>query len=635
MQATQEAALTMSAVIERAKATRKRATELNTRTGDTTFPVQNKEELLAWVRGQLNGARRASEIADFSALLLPALDATLEACALAECPDTIEVLGAQRKVEYRAGVAPRVQLGQDVWESRAWLALPDGEFRLPGGRLVEIGIQYGSWSDYSVRATDGTQLKAMARAKADERAWSAWPSEGRPVIMLPNPAEPTATVPEIVEACYGTSVIDGTPLVGFGAVECADYWSAEKFRAGWFRTLAEAETARTEAVAKLESLREEAIKQTKVEAARIQAEASKAAVAGLESREGWYEVVSSELRSRVYNRRWTYIPSGLEEILVYTQENEAILAEAEQAFVAKAENDAKLAAAEAAGTLLRRLEVTCDTRYGEGRVWVVRADGTLRERDAYGDASARRYTCYVWTNISDELVLVDSVTSVVGAPNAMFERGGTGVLWRPATVTREQVAATEAIENEHGLAGTFEVSPELVAARAAMIAELHQEILRLSPRENVEKLRFIDVSKGDGWNLSAWAWDEALSRRLHAQIGYMEKGQPMKLLREVRCAGGVLEFLAYMKYGGYQINARWRALTDEERASVSTPTAEPAAVDAVTAGTTFTHVGNRDFRCACGCCTRVEKNQMVRIHAGEVLTATCSICGKSGEVRKG
>lgn len=654
--ASAQPALTLSAVIDRARATRKRATELNTRTGDTTFPVQSKEELLAWVRGQLKGARRAAEVADLSALLLPALDAATEARVQHDCPDTIMVLGNSCTVEYREGAAPRVVLGQDVWESRAWLALPDEGVCLPGGRPVVIGIRYGSYYHDEIQAVaDGAALKAAVRAKVDESAWSAWSSSGRPTIQFPNLADAASGVPEIVEACYGTSTIDGAPLLAYGVVEVAESWSSEKFRVKWLRNRADAEKARAEAIVKLETLREEAIKKAQVAEARAQAEASKGAVEALESRQGWRETASDDLRTRVHARHWVYIPYELEEILAFTRENEALIAEGELAFAAKAENDAKLAVAEAAGALLRRLEVTCDTRYGQGRVWVVRADGTRREHDEYGDGGRRRYTCYVWNNISDELVLIESVISVDGMPDRQFAGGGTGVLWRPATLTREQIAATEAIENEAGLAGTFEVCPELVAQRAAMVAELHREILRLSPTENVEKVRFLDVSKEDGWNLYAWARDEATARRLDGQIGYMEKGDPSKTIRAVRCAGGVLEFMAYKKYGVNQINAKWRSLTEAEQSSpsliaapapaarggygnsqsypeviVAAPVAAPVVVERVA----FTHAGNRDFRCACGCCSRLEKSQMAQYQAGEVVALTCGVCGKAGEARK-
>lgn len=649
-------ALTLSAVIDRARATRKRAAELNTRTGDTTFPVQSKDELLAWVRGQFNGARRVSEIADLSALLLPALDAATEARVQHDCPDTIMVLGKLCQVEYRERAAPRVVLGQDIWESRAWLALPDEGVCLPGGRPVVIGIRYGSYYHDEIQAVaDGAALKAAVRAKVDESAWSEWPSTGRPAFVIPDPADRTAVVPEITEACYGTSTIDGAPLVAYGTVEAVEYSSSEKFRVKWFRTRTEAEAIREASVAKLEIFREEAIKKAQIDRATAKAKTAKNAVEALEGRDGWRQIASQDLRTRVHNQKWSYVPSELEEIRVYTQQCEEIIAEADRAFAAKAENDAKIAEAEAAGMLLRRLEVVCDTRYRQGRVWVVRADGSRREHDGYGEGGRTRYTGYVWNNVSDELVLIKSVINVVGMPNNEFASGGTGVLWRPATVTREQIAATEAIENEAGLAGTFEVCPELVAQRAAMVAELHREILRLSPKENVEKVRFLDVSKEDGWNLNAWNWDEPTSRRLDGQIGYMEKGDPSKTIRAVRCAGGVLEFMAYKKYGVNQINAKWRSLTEAEQSSpslIAAPApaarggygnsqaypevivAAPVAAPVVAERITFTHAGNRDFRCACGCCSRLEKSQMAQYQTGAVVAITCGVCGKAGEARK-
>ncbi|GEM_PF-1632121 len=559
-------------IVSRNRSQQAQARALNTRAGETIFTVMNRDEIERWLKERLGGARRMGEVKSLAAIAFPELEQGMIDLVVGENPDESIVLGKGLKVEYRDGYAPRVTLDRETITAHGWRELPDAGVKLPGGRLVEVVVSFGYYD--TVSGQNIPELKSRCVSKANKSLWDNWPTEGRPAIALPDPADPTSVVPEIIECQYGISVIDGSSLIAFGAVDLKGYryYSSDPYFEGkWFQVREEANAARAKSTAKLESIREEAIKQKQMDEVRKSAEAAQESLRSVQSREGWYDL-DSDLRSRVDNKRYEYLPSGLEDLQTWTQNTNALVAEVEAAFKAKADakaaEDARIAAAEKSGHLVRKLEVTCDTRYGRGHVWVIRPDGTTREHDGYGDGGRRRYTCYAWNMISDELVIIHDA-SVSGVDSFT---GNTGIVWRPMEVTQAQIATVERLEGENGLGGTFEVDPGLVAKRAKMMDEIRKEILRVSPEENVQDLKFLNVSSADGYQtrhenprrLVNWANPFSASC----------EGREAQVVKAVRCADGMVEFLAYEKWGTTNLNVRWRPLTDEEKAA---PQPKPAA----------------------------------------------------------
>lgn len=559
-------------IISRNRSQQVQARALNTRAGEAIFTVMSREDVERFLKERLGGARRMSEVKNLAAIAFPELEQGIVDLVVGENPDEIAVLSKMLKVEYRDGYAPRVTLDRETISAHGWRELPDAGVKLPGGRLVEVVVPFGYYD--TVSSQNIPELKSRCVSKANKSLWDNWPTEGRPAIALPDPSDPTSVVPEIIECQYGISVIDGTSLVAFGAVALKGYryYSSDPYFEGkWFQVREEATKAKAESATKLESIREEAIKQKKLDETKVMAEAAQESLRSVQSREGWYDL-DGDLRSRVDSKRYEYLPSGLEDLQTWTQVTNALVAEVEAAFKAKADakaaEDARIAAAEKSGHLVRKLEVTCDTRYGRGHVWVIRPDGTTREHDGYGDGGGRRYTCYAWNMISDELVIVHEA-SVRGVDSFT---ASTGIVWRPQQVTQAQIATVERLESEHSLGGTFEVDPGLVAKRAKMMDEIRKEITRVSPDENVTELRFLDVSSGNGYQtrhenprrLVNWANPFSASC----------EGREAQVVKAVRCADGMVEFLAYEKWGTTNLNVRWRPLTDEEKAA---PAPKPAA----------------------------------------------------------
>lgn len=567
--------------ISRNKLLQDQARALNTRAGEAIFTVMSREEIERFLKERLGGARRMTEVKNLASLAFRPLDPEMVDLVMGENPDEIDLIGRSLRVEYRNGYTPRVTLDGETIAAHGWRELPDAGVKLPGGRFIEVVVSFGYYDTISGQKIP--ELKSRCFARANKGLWDNWPTEGRPVIALPDPADPTSVVPEIIECQYGSSVIDGTVLVAFGAVDLKGYryYSSDPwFEAKWFRVREEADEARAKSAAQLERIREEATRQKQLDNACKAVEEGKEMLRKFQTREGWHDL-DGDLRSRTDNRRYGYLPSGLEELQIWTRETSALVAEVEAAFKAKADAKAevnaveagRIAAIEKSGHLLRKLEVTCDRRYGCGRVWVIRPDGVVRENDGYGDGVSRRYTCYVWNMISDELVIAHGVTSVTGSDAHLTE--GTGIIWRPQQVTPAQIATVERIESEHRLGGVFEIDPGLVAKRAKMMDEIRKEIVRVSPEENLEGVKFLDLSKADGYQTRhedprrLVNWANPFTARC--------EGRDAQVVKAVRCADGMLEFLAYEKWGTTNLNVRWRPMTDEEKAAPQPKAAAPKA----------------------------------------------------------
>lgn len=278
-----------------------------------------------------------------------------------------------------------------------------------------------------------------------------------------------------------------------------------------------------------------------------------------------------------------------------------------------------------AGHLVLELMAVCDDRrYGTGHVWVIRPDGELRDPDRT-DRPKNRYSEYLWRRVSTELVLIDRVDSIT--VDGVKSRG-TGVAYRPVTVTEAQLRASERIEAEHRLAGVFEVDPELVARRKMMMTEVRATITQLFATAYVTDLRFYDINCAEGTLLRILDEDLDVVRRMvdwAAPFDQQIAGRDAQVFRAVYAAGGVLEFLNYDKWGSrWNVNIRWRPRRDDECAT-------PAAPVVQVGEPMMTHLGKRDFRCACGASVRMTKSE-ARAYDAKQRVMLCCVNGHSTEV---
>ncbi len=324
-------------IIARNRAQRVRARELNTRADESIFMVMNREQVERWLSERLAGARRMGEVKNPAVIAFPELDPEMVKLVMGENPDEITIIGRQLRVEYRDGYAPRVTLDSETISAHGWRELPDAGVKLPGGRLVEVVVPFGYYD--TISGQDISELKSRCVSKANKSIWDNWPTDNRPAIALPDPIDPTSSVSEIIECQYGISVIDGSSLVAFGVVVIKGYryYSSDPYFEGkWYQVREEAAKAKAESAAKLESIREEAIKQAQLDNARKAAESAQESLRSVQYREGWYEL-ESDLRSRVESRRYERLPYGLDEFPVWTEGTNALVAEVQAAFIALTE----------------------------------------------------------------------------------------------------------------------------------------------------------------------------------------------------------------------------------------------------------------------------------------------------------
>lgn len=347
----------LEAVFASNRAILKRAAELNARAGETIFRIPSFDELTTQMKARLAGARSIAEIRDVDALRLPGLDAALVLKDLADNPDTIVVLGQEVSVEYRVPYyggmyAPRIVLSAETVAAKQWLELPDEGVRLPGGRSVEISLA-GIVSNVDIVA-----LKRDMRVYVDRTAWNNW---ARPEITIPDMADESATIPEIVEACYGTSMVDGKPLIAFGTVKRT--WSGTLV-GFWTTKREEAEDARRvvverfeedseAAAASRERLRKEALEREALEEARTAAWTVQGDVRAAQKRA--YEAgLGGEVRELLYRASHGFLPMSLDGLLTWTAETRALIERADAQI--EAEREAKAADAELCKKLAEEAE---------------------------------------------------------------------------------------------------------------------------------------------------------------------------------------------------------------------------------------------------------------------------------------
>lgn len=236
------------AVITANRALLARARDLNTRAGQSIFPVPNRDELTKLFVVALGGARRIVEIRHMSALTLPALDERMIEKVLREQPDTITILGREVKVEYRSGYNPRVRLDFRGDESRDWLQFPDTGIYLPGGREVAMYSAVEGYS-YYIEA-NSSQFKVKARECLNQGLWDNWQKPGLPA--------PTGSIPPIVEMEYGRCVMSGAPLVAYGTVNYDSWYGS--WKSYWSRSRTETEQVYAQASTKFLEAQEGAVR---------------------------------------------------------------------------------------------------------------------------------------------------------------------------------------------------------------------------------------------------------------------------------------------------------------------------------------------------------------------------------------
>lgn len=181
-----------------------------------------------------------------------------------------------------------------------------------------------------------TKLRQDAR---NRHQWSNWAD--KPEIAIPDPADPTATIPDIVVCAYGVDGETGESLFAFGAVTQFGYrlhLSDPWFKTMWTRDREEAERSNADATTFLETSRGSAIADAqsirllaKREGLKQVTEPLRLRVLQLSRSNGHDGKLSYELRSRLYDSSrgpYVFMP---EAVRLWTTDAKSLLAEVEAA----------------------------------------------------------------------------------------------------------------------------------------------------------------------------------------------------------------------------------------------------------------------------------------------------------------
>ncbi len=338
-------------VITTNRAIQTEARKWNVRAGEVVFPVMTFDEWKSWLGSRLNGAISCSTVSNLESLRLPALDPEMVALTREMNPDSVTILGKELPVEYREPYygtpkLPQITLGDEFISTNRWSGLPDEGVKLPGGRVLNVVLKPStSWSALA-EGSDIPVLKQTMKNRLNEEQWTRF---DRPVITVPVTIDDTTVLPEIVTAVYGKCTVTDEPLTAFGTLTAYRYWSSDPitWKPEWFRIRTEAETAFSKAQAELEKFKVEAREKREREAIRSEAEAIKTRAKDLY---GTYCSYSSEpriegdLRDRLYELYYAWIPDTNEECREWTTKARAIIAEVKVAVAeAQQKHDEKLA----------------------------------------------------------------------------------------------------------------------------------------------------------------------------------------------------------------------------------------------------------------------------------------------------
>jgi HrpA-like RNA helicase len=182
---------------------------------------------------------------------------------------------------------------------------------------------------------DHAEAARLRREGQNQRQWQAWAE--KPEIALPDPADESAVVPEIVVCAYGADVETGEPLMAYGVVAYnASHWYASDpwFRALWTRDAEEAQRSREASVSRLEAIRAEAkaaAERERLAAELVQlkqaAEPLRQQVAGLCDAHYYNYDLPQALRDRLYSGSQLPYASDPEVWRQWMADAEALVAE--------------------------------------------------------------------------------------------------------------------------------------------------------------------------------------------------------------------------------------------------------------------------------------------------------------------
>lgn len=450
---------------------------------------------------RLNGARNILEIGYAEELALEPLDSELIDLVERENPQAIEVNGFGA-LEVQYREGYTPQV--DVKES--WKQLPDHGICLPGGRAVAVKVTFG----YYVSVGPKTNIAELKTGCADYEARKAFNEWTAPTLDVPDLSVEGTVVPDIREDEYGTHAITGKALVVYGTLIYDSWYS--RFSWKWYNDRSEAESQRQTVLERAESMQAETRQKREEAEAREREETERRAAE--EDRQRQIDAGEAIADFETWHRR-----GGM-------------------------------------------------TNNGEG--WVISPDGSYRPHE---NDDVRRYKSdgnYRWTFVGrDELALRWSC----GYMGDVQGNSTVEVVKLPVDgLTRAQREAVQRVETEEigCAAGSFGLDPEAVRKREKLIADVADAIpscpiCKAEMEWTSEDFNSLIGSNGRGQHCCS---DGSISKHVDWSAGFDEQCDAREAqVIDKRFVGedGVVEALAYDKYGRWDVALRYRKVREGER----------------------------------------------------------------------
>jgi HrpA-like RNA helicase len=547
------------------------ARQLNNRTGEETFKIFSSDELDERFAASLMGARRIVEVVRPEALALSSLAENKIESVLRDNPDTIELLGSDLVVVYRptdqygSRKSPQVKLDVDDVKAGKWADLPDEGVSLPGGRLVEVVVPFTYYT--KLQHTDVIELKHQVRNHLNEEQWSQWE---KPVIEMPDPKVEGSEIPFVV-AVYGQCQHTGKDLKAYGTVNlnAYHYYNSDPWLAvGWYRDENQARQESAKGVEKLQELKGKAQANAGFERRRQELERVRQELQDLRDHADW-ENLEAGIQLSVGRSLIMPRPSEESRFPAYKEKIEESIAQIKDALK---EVEANRARHEAGEVILdfeawhRRGGVSNN---GDG--WVIRPNGSLRDHDSDTVPRHKSDGTYCWKLVKPEEL---ALRWRCGTRNNVAGSSDFEVVKLPVSgCTHAQLDKVEEIEQELGtLPNSFGLHSEFQRKFDSIMDAISETCKASAIVRNVpDDLDYLSV---------AGRWGKALNPGEYVgEAGdYVNWSDPFstscenreaQVVESHRCADGILELLAYEKWGGWNLNIRWRELNEDERPVVT------------------------------------------------------------------
>lgn len=674
----------IKAVIERNREEQKKARELNIRAGSDVFTIMSRSEWRDWLSQRLNGARCAMEVVDFDSLQLPQLDPELVQLVITENPDTVQIEGVTLEIEYGKEYYGGIYVRTSVEEEFA-RGVTAETVLLPSGRTVEIRC-----SGHSAKTF--VELVEKLERNRIERCWStarsehetSWTSDSAKVVGW---LDRVGSSIEITRTENG----NGDPINGFvGLKRYSGYSEWQLFLAdteekaaeetqkslevllkaavkeslsipqeepwqakstGWYSSwsltdLGNALQSRYETLVRehAEGLTSSNIEE-RIEALKGTMEKAKLEIGGEhESTKKIVEETKTSLEGKIDSLDdKDFVNSEIEEARGFIREAEEALASGSYAD-AKAKSEKVEAVWQQAQDRIAQRHSRVDAGEilinfeawhrrggisGNGDGWVIRPDGSLRDRDS---DDVRRYKSdgnYRWSYVNeDELALkwsCGTMRDVSGSSEFIVAKMPVNGL---TEAQREAVRRIE-LEDIGTTENSFGLDPEAAERQAKTMTEAAKAFTSCpacGEQVVIDESSYRSLTGEYGFQICQD--DHRISRLVNWNKPFDQytEGRDAQVVSSKRVTNGMIEALAYEKWGGWNINLRLRKLTEEELAEAE------RVEETIQGDGNFTFVGGRYFKCTCGCQNRVTKSEMRSYKAGGTLEISCSICGSQGSV---